>query len=237
MKPRIVAFVFARGGSKGIPRKNLQDLGGKPLIAHAIQCGLATPDVERVVVSTDDLEIADVARHYGAEVPFMRPLELAGDTSSEWMAWKHAVTEITERTGVFDLMLSLPATSPLRAPGDVQKCLLEMKTHPLADGVITVQKAARNPYFNMVKQDQDGSCRLVCAGKGVVRRQDAPEVFDVTTVAYVVKTSFVMNANSLFEGNLRCVEIPRERAIDIDDSLDLIWARFLVSQQTVHEKS
>lgn len=234
---RTICFIFARGGSRGIPRKNLQDLGGKPLLAHSITCGLAVSGVERVVVSTDDEEIAEVARHYGAEVPFIRPLELAGDASSEFMAWKHAVGKMIQRTGSFDLMLSLPATSPLRSPGDVQKCLIEMEAHPLADGVITVQKAVRNPYFNMVKRDQDGFCRLVCAGQGVVRRQDTPEVFDVTTVAYIAKTSFVMNSGSLFEGNLRCVEIPRERAVDIDDALDLEWARFLLRKQSAHEKS
>ena len=229
---RTICFIFARGGSKGIPRKNLQELGGKPLLAHSINCGLAVSGVERVVVSTDDEEIAEAARHYGAEVPFMRPVELAGDASSEFMAWKHAVGEMTRRTGPFDWMLSLPATSPLRSPEDVQQCLIEMEAHPLADGVITVQKAVRNPYFNMVKRDQNGFSRLVCAGQGVVRRQDTPEVFDVTTVAYVTKTSFVMSSGSLFEGNLRCVEIPRERAVDIDDALDLEWARFLLNQQT-----
>ncbi|MEI6321676.1 MAG: acylneuraminate cytidylyltransferase family protein [bacterium] len=234
---RTICFIFARGGSKGIPRKNLQDLGGKPLLAHSIICGLALSDVERVVVSTDDEEIAEVARCYGAEVPFIRPLELAGDTSSEFMAWKHAVGEMTQRTGSFDWMLSLPATSPLRSSEDVQKCLIEMAAHPLADAVITVQKAIRNPHFNMVKRDQDGFCRLVCAGQGVARRQDTPEVFDVTTVAYLAKTSFVINSGFLFEGNLRCVEIPKERAVDIDDALDLEWARFLLKQRTVHEKS
>jgi N-acylneuraminate cytidylyltransferase len=232
MGERTICFIFVRGGSKGIPRKNLQDLGGMPLLAHSINCGLAVSAVERVVVSTDDQEIAEVARHYGAEVPFMRPSELAGDTSPEFMAWKHAVGEMTQRTGPFDWMLSLPATSPLRSPEDVHHCLVAMKEHPLADGVITVQKAVRNPYFNMVKPDQDGFCRLVCTGQGVVRRQDTPEVFDVTTVAYVAKTSFVMNSSSLFKGNLRCVEIPRERAVDIDDALDLEWARFLLKRQT-----
>ena len=236
MKPRIIACIFARGGSKGIPRKNLQEFGGKPLIAHSIACGLAVQGIERVVVSTDDPEIAEVARAHGAEVPFLRPAHLASDTASEYLAWKHAIDELTQRTGIFDIMLSLPATSPLRSVGDVQNCLSELATHPDADAVITVQKAQRNPFFNMVKRDSGGFCYVVCAGDGVVRRQDAPPIFDITTVAYAVRTSFIQRSNSLFEGRLRCVEVPKERAVDIDDSLDLEWARFLLKQSAIHEQ-
>src|SRR5690606_14672723 len=87
---RTIAFVFARGGSKGVPRKNVRPLDGRPLIAHSIEVGLATPGVETVIVSTDDAEIAAVARAYGAEVPFLRPAELAQDSSPEWLAWRHA---------------------------------------------------------------------------------------------------------------------------------------------------
>ena len=230
MNARVIAFVFARGGSKGIPRKNLQDLGGKPLIAHSIACALGIPEVERVVVSTDDPEIAEVARFYGAEVPFIRPAELASDSSSEHAAWQHAVAEMTRQTGSFDILLSLPTTSPLRAPEDVLNCLREIESHPEADLVLTVQKAQRSPYFNMVQRDEEGFCHLVCGEGGVIRRQDAPEVYDITTVAYAARVRFVEHSNSLFEGRLRCVEVPRERAVDIDEPLDLEWARFLWGQ-------
>lgn len=227
MNLRTIAFVFARGGSKGIPRKNLQELGGRPLIAHSIECGLAMPEVERVVVSTDDLEIAEVSKLYGAEVPFMRPSELAGDTSSEYLAWQHAIRAMTVLTGEFDIMLSLPATSPLRCVQDVKNCFNELRLHSEADAVITVQKASRNPYFNMVIKNEEGHCRIVNESSGYVRRQDAPEIFDITTVAYAAKTTYVLNSTSLFEGNLRCVEVPKLRALDIDEPLDLDWARFL----------
>src|SRR5437764_323228 len=88
---RAIAFIFARGGSKGVPGKNIKPLGGKPLIAHAIDVARATPGIETVIVSTDDPAIADVARRFGAEVPFVRPAELAQDKSSEWLAWRHAI--------------------------------------------------------------------------------------------------------------------------------------------------
>ncbi len=228
---RTIGFIFARGGSKGIPRKNLQELGGKPLIAHSILCGLAVPGIERMVVSTDNEEIAGVARDYGAEVPFLRPAELAGDASPEFLSWKHAVVEMRRRIGDFDLMISLPTTSPLRSPEDVGNCLREIESNPEADAVITVQKASRNPFFNMVKIKTSGFCELVGKGEGISRRQDAPEVFDITTVAYAVRTHFIENSDSLFEGRLRCVEVPKERAVDIDDRLDLEWARFLMTRK------
>ena len=96
---KIVGFVFARGGSKGIPRKNLCLLGGKPLIVHAIEAALASRHISRVVISTEDEEIARVAREHGAEVPFMRPAELASDTAPEWLAWQHAIRAVTAATG------------------------------------------------------------------------------------------------------------------------------------------
>ncbi|MEI8293307.1 MAG: acylneuraminate cytidylyltransferase family protein [bacterium] len=224
---KVIAFVFARGGSKGIIKKNLQILDGKPLIAHSIECAHSIDRIDRVIVSTEDQEIAEVARSYGAEVPFMRPMHLALDSSAEYLAWKHAIQEVFARSGKFDIMLSLPATSPLRSVEDVTKCLNESINFPEADAVITVQKASRSPYFNMVKKDADGFCSLVIQSDGYVRRQDVPEVFDVTTVAYAVRTDFVMRSTSLFEGKVRCIEVPATRAIDIDEPLDLEFAKFL----------
>ena len=95
----VVAFVFARGGSKGLPGKNLRPLAGKPLIAHAIEHALAVPRIERVIVSTDSTDIAQVARDFGAEVPFMRPAELATDDSPEWLSWRHAVDFVRQEEG------------------------------------------------------------------------------------------------------------------------------------------
>src|SRR4051812_30459342 len=120
MPTGVVAFVFARGGSKGLPRKNLQPLAGRPLVAHAIAHGLACPLIERVVVSTDDDDIARVAEAAGALVPFRRPAELASDTAPEWLAWRHAVVTYEELfgTGSIDTFVCLPATAPLRRGED-----------------------------------------------------------------------------------------------------------------------
>ncbi len=229
---RTFSVVFARGGSKGIPRKNLQDLGGLPLIAHSIRIGLSHPDIERVLVSTDDPEIAAVARNHGADVPLLRPAELAGDDSPEFSAWKHAVVQAKDLYGPFDCMISLPATSPLRSIMDVSSTLDELCRHPDCDIVVTAQPAQRNPFFNMLDRDTNGFCRLLMEGNYASGRQGAPEVFDLCTVAYAARTEFVESASNIFDGRMRMVEIPRERAIDIDDMLDLDIARFLYGRAT-----
>lgn len=221
------AFVFARGGSKGIPRKNVRLVGGKPLIAHAIGVALRCPGLGRVLVSTDDEEIAAVAREYGAEVPFLRPPELAGDTSSEWLAWRHAIDWVEQHQGPFDLFVSLPATSPLRSVEDVQACIALLRNSPELDIVVTVRQAERSPYFNMVKLDAQGHARLVIEASGLTRRQDAPALYDMTTVAYVARTSFVKTQPGIFAGRVGVVEIPAERALDIDTPYDFRLACLL----------
>ena len=137
----IRAFIFARGGSKGVPRKNLRMLGNKPLIAHSIECALACPSLGKVTVSTDDAEISTISKAWAADVPFMRPSELATDTASEWDAWKHAITWYEHQGDPFDILVSLPATSPLREVIDVETCLAKLLDHPEADAVIAVKEA------------------------------------------------------------------------------------------------
>ncbi len=226
---KAVAFIFARGGSKGLPGKNIRLLGGKPLIAWSITHALAVKRIERVIVSTDSEEIAAVAREYGAEVPFIRPAELAQDTSPEWLAWRHALNFFRETTGAFpSVMVSLPATAPLRMPLDIENCLDEYEKGE-ADTVITVTDAHRSPYFNMVKTNADGSVGLVIPPQSTVtRRQDAPIVHDMATVCYLANPAFVMAYNGLFEGRVKAVHVPTERAVDIDTLLDFQIAECLL---------
>jgi CMP-N-acetylneuraminic acid synthetase len=226
----IVTFIFARGGSKGLPGKNIKPLGGKPLIAWSIEAGLSLKHVNRVIVSTDCPEIAAVAREYGAQVPFMRPPELARDNSPEWLAWRHALNWLQENEGVLpEVMLSLPTTAPLRSPHDIQRCLDEFAKGGV-DAVITVTDSHRSPYFNMVKENPDGTVSLVIPpGNAVTRRQDVPPVYDMATVAYVMYSGFVLAHNSFFSGRVRAVHVPPERSIDIDTLLDFRFAEYLVA--------
>ena len=227
---KAIAFIFARGGSKGLPGKNIRHLGGKPLIAWSIELALAVNRIERVIVSTDSEEIAAVAREYSAEVPFIRPAELARDNSPEWMAWRHALNYFRESTGALpEVMVSIPATAPLRHALDIENCLDEYEKGD-AEMVITVTEAHRSPYFNMVKANLDGTVGLVNPSQSTIaRRQDAPVVYDMATVCYVANPEFVMTHNATFEGRVKAVLVPVERAIDIDTLLDFQIAECLLN--------
>lgn len=224
---RIFAFVFARGGSKGLPRKNVLPLGGIPLVAHSILRAKQLETIDRVFVSTDDDEIKSVAQEYGAEI-IDRPLQLAGDTASEIDAWRHAIKYLQERGEEFDVFLSLPATSPLRNCSDINACLNSLDNN--TDVVITVTPASRSPYFNMVSRDSEGFSRVLNASDGYTRRQDAPEAFDITTVAYVLRPEFILNNRKIFDGRVKSIIIPKERAVDIDDYWDYKYAEALFKE-------
>jgi N,N'-diacetyl-8-epilegionaminate cytidylyltransferase len=232
MTLNVTGFIFARGGSKGVPRKNIRPLAGKPLIAWAVGTAKESRFINRIIVSTDDDEIAKVALQYGAEVPFMRPPELAGDRAPEWLSWQHAIVEIQKNNPrPLDVFVSIPTTSPLRSVSDVDACISKLLQSD-ADIVITVKKADRSPYFNMVNLDDGGYAHVVIsAGKSMTRRQDAPTVYDMTTVAYAARPDFIMRAHGIFEGNVMVVEVPPERALDIDTELDFKIAEYLMKEQ------
>lgn len=227
----VYAFVFARGGSKGVPGKNIRNLAGKPLIAYAIECAFASSYVDKVIVSTDDPDIAAVATRCGAEVPFMRPSELAGDDSAEWLAWRHAVGFLKEQDDIPNVFLSVPATAPMRAPCDLDACV-EKFVREKFDIIITASDAARNPCFNMVKLGSEGEVELALVPETpIVRRQDAPCFFDIATVGYATSPDFILRNQGLFDGRVGMVVVPRERALDIDTMLDFKIADFLMREK------
>ena len=230
-KPYIVSGIFGRGGSKGLPGKNIRLLAGKPLIAYAIEVAHSSQLINRTIVSTDDPKIAEVARQYGAEIPFMRPAELAQDHSPEWLAWRHAVQTIGQaEKRAIDRFVIIPPTSPLRTVADIDACInLSLETD--ADFVITVRPSERNPYFNMVELSSSDDARLVIPPQGpIYLRQSAPVVYDITTVAYVTRPEFLCQANAIFDGKVKAVQIPTERAIDIDTELDFLFAELLMTR-------
>ncbi len=210
------AFIFARGGSKGLPGKNIRLFGGKPLIAWSIQHAQAVKRISRVIVSTDSQEIAAVAQQFGAEAPFIRPAELAQDDSPEWLAWRHALNYLRETTDMLpEVMVSVPATAPLRLPLDVENCLDEYEGGG-ADVVITVTDARRSPYFNMVTIKADKTVHLVSPPHlPLISRQQAPVVYDMTTICYAASTEFVMTHNTIFARRVTAVHMPPARGLDI----------------------
>ncbi|WP_434357274.1 acylneuraminate cytidylyltransferase family protein [Parasalinivibrio latis] len=229
---RTFAFIFARGGSKGLPGKNIKPLAGKPLLQYSVETAIASPSIEKVFVSTDDDFIADVATRSGATV-IRRPRELASDTAPEWFAWRHAIEWVFEHYGSFDEFISLPATSPLRSVEDVESAILQRITQN-ADICISVTEASRSPYFNMVKYTDDGYLELVNKPNGELsRRQDAPKVFDITTVVYATTPEFVLKNFGIFSGTVTCIEVPKKRAVDIDDIYDFMLAEAIVQEKDI----
>ncbi len=213
-----------------MPGKNLKILDGDPLIVRAIKQIKQIDRIDRILVSTDSRGIAEVAISAGAEVPFMRPSELAEDDSPEWEVWRHAVTYLKEGEGDCpDLLMVVPPTAPLRSKDDLESILDEYERGQ-ADIVITVTDAHRSPYFNQVKIGDLGLASLAIHPKtSITRRQDTPEIFDVTTVAYVARPEFIMEKEGIFEGDVRTVFVPKERALDIDTDLDFRLAEFFLS--------
>jgi CMP-N-acetylneuraminic acid synthetase len=222
------AFIFARGGSKGLPRKNIKLLLGKPLIQYSIEVALQTSGIDKVFVSTDDNDIAKVSRSIGAIV-IDRPIELAQDDSLEWEAWQHAISWVKKRYGDFEEFISLPATSPLRSVKDVESAIYK-RSDIGADICIAITPAGRSPYFNMVKKSSNNLIELVSKpANSISRRQDAPEVFDITTVVYVANVEFIMKNNNLFDGVVTSIEVPKHRAVDIDDMYDFNFAESILN--------
>lgn len=222
---RVVAFIFARGGSKGLPKKNILPLDGVPLVCHSIMIAKKLSRVVDVFVSTDDEEIKSVAMEYGAKI-IDRPAHLATDEVSEWKAWQHAVNHVQELGLDFDVFLSLPATAPLRNELDVNMVLDAVCDD--FDIVLTATSSARSPYFNMVNCKDNGEAQLLVSSGEFSRRQDVPAVYDLTTVAYAGKPNFIIRQSRIFDGRVKAVIVPKERALDIDDEIDFKIAQLLI---------
>lgn len=233
----IVALICARGGSKGLPRKNVRPFVGKPLIAHSIEMALKSNFIADVVVSTDDEEIARVAKNYGASVPFMRPANLSGDSAPEWHVWQHALSWLSGQGRDIEALVVLPPTAPLRSLDDVNGAI-EMFLQKKCDGVVCGTDAHRNPFFNMVTIDNNQRCALAMSGAArFTRRQDAPTFYDLTTVCYVMSPDYITHHQHLFDGDIRMFHVPVERSVDIDTIFDFELAEFIHQKtlKNVHE--
>ena len=226
----ILATICCRGGSKGVPGKNIRPLCGKPLIAYTIETAKASDLINDLIISTDDLEIAEVAKQYGAKVPFMRPADLAGDTTSKWPVFIHAVEAYEKLTGkTVEYLVDLDVTVPLKTVKDIDGAIRLAIDNPKTDVVITGYEPERNPYFNMMEIGEQGFAEIVKKGlKPIVRRQDAPQVYSLTPAAYVVKKPALYQFEHWSKARCKIHPIPRERAVDIDIEIDFKIVEFLM---------
>ena len=171
-KKSIDAIIFARGGSKGVPGKNIREISKKPLIAYSIELALDNKYINEVYVSTNDYDIAKISESYGAKIPFMRPPELSGDDSNEWLAWQHALRSLNDLNKMPEIMVSLPATSPLRSSIDIDLSIEKILKDDL-DAVIGITPSQKHPMFNMVKTRKSGTVELYLdSSDEIFRRQD-----------------------------------------------------------------
>jgi N-acylneuraminate cytidylyltransferase/CMP-N,N'-diacetyllegionaminic acid synthase len=233
----IVGSICARGGSKGVPRKNLRLLYGKPLIVHTIECARLCPDLNRVVVSTDDHEIASVARQNGADVPFMRPAHLAQDDSSKWDVFRHLVETLESLNGQrIDVLVDLDTGVPLRQPEDISLCI-RMLLESDADVVATAYVPDRNPYFNMVEIDKGGYAIISKPlGAPITCRQDAPDVYGLSPAVYAIRRDVLWNFDHWSLSKMKISLLPRERAVDIDTEVDFRFVEFLMETQDTKKR-
>jgi CMP-N-acetylneuraminic acid synthetase len=224
----VLAVIPARGGSKGIPRKNLCKAGGISLVARAVKFTKALMWIDRVVLSTDDREIAEEGRKYGAEVPFLRPLELAGDTSKSVDVWRHALIEAEKYYNTtFDISILLEPTSPFREPRHVEEVVKK-----LVDGdynsVLTVSEtdSKSHPLKQMVIKDNHVGY-YDDAGKDIIVRQRLTPVYHRNGVAYAVTRKCLVEQKTIIGSNASAVIID-EPLVNIDTEQDLKRAQFLL---------
>jgi CMP-N,N'-diacetyllegionaminic acid synthase len=225
---RVVCIIPARGGSKGLPRKNILEICRKPLIAYSIEQAKGSKYIDRTIVSTEDEEIAKISESYGAEVPFMRPDDLAADTTSTIDVLLHAITWLEENAYEFDVLVLLHVTAPLRTISDIDNSIA-MLFDENADNIFSATPSYRNPYFNMVEEDK-GKISLVKKGD-YATRQSAPKVYDLNASIYVWRKEVLKEKKSVFLDNSRVYVMPKERSVDIDDEVDFKLVRLLMEEQ------
>ncbi len=229
-----ICTICARGGSEGVPRKNIKLLLGKPLINHTIEQALSCSKIDHVFVSTDDPEIAETASQAGAKVPFLRPTELATKKAAKIPVIQHLVDWVTNSGIEVKTIVDLDPTSPLRNLEDIVACLNLLDEN--TDVVITGYEAEKNPYFNMVEQNSQGYFQLVKRpNNNVYSRQMAPKVYSMNASIYVWHLETL--SKGLWDGNTKLHIMPRERSIDIDEPLDFKLVELLMREKLEKQRN
>jgi len=224
----ILGLIPARGGSKGLPRKNIIPLLGKPLIAWTIEQALASKYLDRVVISTDDKEIAEISKKYGAEVPFMRPKELAMDKSKGIDVVLHAIDWVKEndKRKQYDLLMLLQPTSPLRTTGDISKAI-ELLFLREAKAIVSVCEVDHHPLWaNTLPED---GCMKNFIRQEIMNknRQELLKFYRLNGAIYLAYCDYIKEQESFFGENTFAYIIPRERSVDVDDEIDFGLAEIL----------
>lgn len=232
----VLGLICARGGSKGVPGKNVKPICGKPLIAWSIEAAKNCPEIADIVVSTDDAQIATVAKEYGAEVPFMRPPELAQDNTKQIDAIAHALRFLKEQGREYRAIVLLQPTCPLRLPEDITGALALMKREN-ADTVITVTEEEGVMLSTFYDLDaHNGATLKFPAPKEGTLRQDYNAIYRRCGVIYVLKPDYVLEHARLYGEKVNAYVIPKRRSYDIDSHFDWELTEWLLGKQLAEQK-
>ena len=230
---RILCFICARGGSQGLPSKNILKLYGKPLIAWSIDQALASKYIDNVYISTDSDEIAKISSDYGAIIPFKRPDSLATSHSGKFDVFRHALTECEKLYSMeYDLYLDLDCTNPLRDTKDIDNIIEMYDRHHSQhiDGIFTVCNARKSPYFNLVEENKSGFLKISKPlDLPIIRRQDSPIVYEHVASMYALRPDYIKSAKNLLDGNLIGYNIDTPKSLDIDSEFDFRIIEYLMS--------
>lgn len=224
MKKSILAIIAARGGSKGVPRKNIRFAGGKPLIAWIIEAAKTSSYIDRLILSCDDHEIIKTAEDYGCEVPFVRPKELARDDSSVSDVILHAMEKIPG----YDYVMLLQPTSPLTREQDIDGCI-ESIIALNSESMVSVTEPEKSPYW-MFEMESNSRLKPVMGNEYLNRRrQDLPSIFIPTGAIYIARSEWFMEKKSFYSESTTGYKIPNERSLDIDTEFDLKLLEVLIN--------
>ncbi len=222
----VLALITARGGSKGLPGKNIRDLGGKPLIAWTIETARRSRYVDRLILSSEDEKIIEKAKKLGCEVPFVRPSHLSKDGSTTIDVIKHALSTLPER---YDYLVLLQPTSPLRLPEDIDNCL-ELCHDQKAPAAVSVTEVDQNPGW-MYKVGKDHRMTAVIPDEPrVSRRQELPQIYILNGAVFIARVDWISKEADFLSPETVAYLMPMNRSVDIDTEIDLDWANFLLGK-------
>ena len=228
--------VCARGGSKGVPNKNIRPLLGKPLLLHSLDQAKESGLFDCIVVSSDSNEILQLAEEWGVDYIIERPEELATDFAAKLPVIQHCFQTAETLSGItFDIAVDLDATSPLRNKADLIGTVNLLESSDQIANVITGTPARRSPYFNLIELDESGRVHL--SGKRqnidgkIVRRQDAPACFDMNASIYAWWRDSLLEAGKVIQSSTQLYVMPEERSVDIDSELDFRWVEYLMNDE------
>lgn len=225
---KILAIIPSRGGSKGIPRKNIKELNGKPLIEYTINTAKKSKYIDKLIVSTEDKEIAEISEKFGADIPFLRPAELALDDTPGIDPIIHSINWFNEKGTSFDYVICIQCTSPFRKTEQIDEAI-EILERENSDSIVSVCESEVNP--NWMKKVENGEMKDYLSNiPFYARRQDMPKVYRLNGAIYIAKTEFLLNNKNWYNEKTLAYLMDRLSSVDIDDMLDFKFAEFLMKE-------